>query len=225
MDDQPAPGVDFSDWFLKWLHLVGECEQARGCMIDDDMEVAVMLKRPPKELKDHLVLESPQSVNVENKFPVMRELIQHWCRSRGVLFPQKPPMEIAAVSTTAEDSDATVSALGWYGSWHEKGHGKEKNSEKGKGKVKCGNANTNVRKHHDSTKTSQHTTRDPTLQQQDWRFSLVSPWRLDHTRGSRQDIHSTRVPGSPGRDTTTTHKKSTAHSNMAAERVLNVRPG
>ena len=39
-------------------------------------------------------------------------------------------MEIAAVSTTAGDSDATVSALGWYGSWHDKGHGKGKNNER-----------------------------------------------------------------------------------------------
>ena len=44
----------------------------------------------------------------------------------------------------------------------------------------------------------EHATRDPTTQQQGWRSDLVSPWRLDHTRGSRQDIHSTRVPGSPG---------------------------
>ena len=29
-------------------------------------------------------------------------------------------------------------------------------------------------------------------------IGLVPPWRLDHTRASRQDIHSTRVPGSPG---------------------------
>ena len=63
----------------------------------------------------------------------------------------------------------------------------------------CGNTNTNVRKLHDSTKTSQHATRDPTTQQQGWRFGLVSPWRLDHTRGSRQDIHSTRVPITMGR--------------------------
>ena len=43
-------------------------------------------------------------------------------------------MEIAAVSTSAGDSDATVFALGWYGSWHDKGHGKGKNREKGKEK-------------------------------------------------------------------------------------------
>ena len=86
-----------------------------------------MLKRSSKELRDHLVLEL---ANVEFKFPVMRELIQHWCQSRRVFFPQKPPMEIAAVSTAARDSDVTVSAVGWHGSWHEKGHGKGKARER-----------------------------------------------------------------------------------------------
>ena len=37
MDDQPAPEMDFGDWFLRWLDLVGECEKARGRMIDDDI--------------------------------------------------------------------------------------------------------------------------------------------------------------------------------------------
>ena len=37
MDDQPAPEMDFRDWFLRWLDLVGECEKARGRMIDDDI--------------------------------------------------------------------------------------------------------------------------------------------------------------------------------------------
>ena len=40
MDDQPAPGMNFGDWFLRWLDLVGECEKARGRMIDDDIKVA-----------------------------------------------------------------------------------------------------------------------------------------------------------------------------------------
>ena len=38
MDDQPAPGMDFGDLFLRWLDLVGECEKARGRMIDDDIK-------------------------------------------------------------------------------------------------------------------------------------------------------------------------------------------
>ena len=53
---------------------MNECEQARGRMIDDDMKMAVMFKRSPKEVGDHLVLESAQLENVEFKFPVMREL-------------------------------------------------------------------------------------------------------------------------------------------------------
>ena len=81
----------------------------------------------------------------------------------------------------------------------------------------CGDTNTYVRKLHDPTKTSQHATRDTTTQQQGW------PWRLDNTRGSRQDIHSARVPGSPGRLWMARNhhdlKKTTAHSNMVAEQV------
>ena len=84
LDDQLAPGVDFSDGVLKWLDLVGECEQARSRMIDDDIKVAVMLKRSLKELRDHVVLESPQLANDDNKIFVMRELIQHWCRLHEV---------------------------------------------------------------------------------------------------------------------------------------------
>ena len=136
MDDQPAPGMDFGDGFLRWLDLVGECEKARGRMIDDDIKVAAMLKRSPTELRDHLALESPQLANVEFKFPVMRELIQHWCQSRIVFYPQKPPMEVATVSTAARDSDVTVCAVGWHGSWHEKGKSREKGKVKGKGKGK-----------------------------------------------------------------------------------------
>ena len=116
MDDQPAFGVDFSDWFLRWLNLVGECEQARGRMIDYDIKVVVMLGRSPMELRDHL-----------RAYSALMPLAKSF-------FLQQPPMGIAAVSTAAGDSDAAVSALGWYGSWHEKGHGRGKNGEKGNGK-------------------------------------------------------------------------------------------
>ena len=44
MDDQPAPRMDFGDWFLRWLDLVGECEKARGRTIDDDIKVALVLE-------------------------------------------------------------------------------------------------------------------------------------------------------------------------------------
>ena len=45
-------------------------------------------------------------------------------------------MEVAAVSTAARDSDVTVSAVGWHGSWHEKGHGKGKEQRERKGERK-----------------------------------------------------------------------------------------
>ena len=52
MDDQPAPGMDFGDWFLRWLDLVGECEKARGRMIDDDIkgsqEISQRAQRSPR---------------------------------------------------------------------------------------------------------------------------------------------------------------------------------
>ena len=50
MDGQPSPGGDFGDGFLKWLDLVGECEKSCGLLIDDDIMVAVLLKRSLKEL-------------------------------------------------------------------------------------------------------------------------------------------------------------------------------
>ena len=47
-------------------------------------------------------------------------------------------MDIAAVSTAAGDSDVTVSAVGWHGSWHEKDTALEtvERKERGKGKAK-----------------------------------------------------------------------------------------
>ena len=75
--------------------------------------------------------------------------------------------------------------------------------------------------------TSQHATRDPTTQQQGWRSDQVLPWRLDHTPGSRQDIHSTRTGAGYDQEavdgpTTTTcdtkkHCADSANSNMVAE--------
>ena len=63
-DDQLASGVDFGDWFLRCMDLVGECAQARRRMIDDDIKVAAPPKRSPMELRDHLVLESSHKFHV-----------------------------------------------------------------------------------------------------------------------------------------------------------------
>ena len=68
-------------------------------MIGDDIKVAVLLERVPKDLRDHLVLESPQLANVESYFPVMREFVQHWCHSRKNFALLRPSVGIAAVSS------------------------------------------------------------------------------------------------------------------------------
>ena len=80
----------------------------------------------------------------------------------------------------------------------------------------CGNTNTTVRKLHDSKKTSQHATRDPTLE------TRSHPWvPAGHPQytGTHQDGKAVGWP-----NTTTTYKKTTAHSNMVAEHSVDVRP-
>ena len=69
MDDQLALRVDFSDWFLSWLDLVGECEQARGRMIDDDKKVAVMLICCPKELREITLCSRAHSYKRRKQVP------------------------------------------------------------------------------------------------------------------------------------------------------------
>ena len=77
----------------------------------------------------------------------------------------------------------------------------------------CGNTNTNVRKLHASTMTTQHATQPHN--QQGWRFGLVSPWRLDHQwvpagHGPYTGAHHDGM-AVDGPITTTTHQNSTAH--------------
>ena len=47
MEDHPLQGRDLSDWFIRWLDLIGVCEQARGRLIDvdDDIKIAILLKK------------------------------------------------------------------------------------------------------------------------------------------------------------------------------------
>ena len=59
------------------------------------------------------MLESPQLANVESKFPMMQELVQHWCHDGKTSAPLRPSVEIAAMSTAMSESEASVSALGW----------------------------------------------------------------------------------------------------------------
>ena len=45
MEDHPPQGRDVNVWFMRGLDLIGECEQARGRLIDDDIKVEVVPKR------------------------------------------------------------------------------------------------------------------------------------------------------------------------------------
>ena len=60
--------------FVRGTKKVGLLERAMDDQSTPGGEVGKrFLKRSPKELRDHLALESPQLANVEKKFPVMRE--------------------------------------------------------------------------------------------------------------------------------------------------------
>ena len=60
----------------------------------------------------------------------MQELDQHWYRSRKTRSPQQPPVEIAAMSTSANKSETSIKLLGWYRSWQEKGPDKKERERK-----------------------------------------------------------------------------------------------
>ena len=81
MDDQPVPGVDFSDWFLKWLDLVSECERARGRMIDDDKSRSDAQEISPGAPRSPCARE-PTVGKCRKKFLVMRELSKRKFLSR-----------------------------------------------------------------------------------------------------------------------------------------------
>ena len=120
MEDAPTTGEDFGDWFLRWLALVGQTEQARGRRLDDDIKIAMVLKRAPNELRDHLVIETAR---IADKFPIMREIVENWSYSRRTFrnaAPRASAMEVGAVADVGHStSDASwVGAVGWKGSTH-----------------------------------------------------------------------------------------------------------
>ena len=119
MDNQPPPGRDFADWCLTWLDLTGECEQARGRLIDD-IKVTVLPKSVPKS-------------NSGKQIPCDARTCSALVPRSKNLRSSKTANRIVAVSTAASDSESSVSALGWHGSLPEKGHDKGKNRENGKG--------------------------------------------------------------------------------------------
>ena len=90
-EETPTSNEDFRDWFLRWLDLFSHTEITRP-KAADDIKCGVVWKRAPKELKGHLVM---QTVTVENKFPLMREIVDtesHWRRNFDVPGPSHRPV-------------------------------------------------------------------------------------------------------------------------------------
>ena len=73
MSSQPKSGQDFSDWWYGFLKLIDDCESTREKALDDDVKCAVVLKKAPQAMRNHLV----QSANeVGSSFPRMRTAIE-----------------------------------------------------------------------------------------------------------------------------------------------------
>ena len=143
MEDSPTSSEEFGDWFVRWLDLVSQTELARGRPIDDDIKCAVVLKRSPKELKDHLVM---LTATIADKFPVMREIVGTWNHSKRsygtpAMGQRQVPMEIGAVSAESSVGGQGPS-VSWVSGWPapqwdwQKGKGKGNPFQKGKGKGK-----------------------------------------------------------------------------------------
>jgi hypothetical protein len=141
MEDRPREGEEFSVWYYRWQELIRQTEAARGKLIDDDIKCAVALRRAPRELKDHLVL---QSNTVADRFSVMHEIIVVWMtarRSFGQTTSSSTPAGSREKDPIAMDvghlevnqmtkgyNDKGFGQKGKYGKFGDKGFGK-----KGKG--------------------------------------------------------------------------------------------
>jgi hypothetical protein len=84
MEDKPAAGEDFGTWYYGWTERIRGTEQARGKPIDDDIKCAVILRRAPKELRDHLVLEASA---IADNWEAMNAKITNWMTARKVFTP------------------------------------------------------------------------------------------------------------------------------------------
>ena len=72
MDSKPADDEDFGSWYYNWLELVRQTEDVRQKALD-------ALKTAPKELRDHLVLESHV---IGDDFSKMNQIVTTWMTAR-----------------------------------------------------------------------------------------------------------------------------------------------
>ena len=113
MDSRPADGEDFATWYYNWLELVRQTEDIRQKALDDDMKCAVVLKTAPKELRDHLVLESHV---IGDDFTKMNQIVTTWMVARRI-FPSmaisKPPSSSQAAPKDPNAMDVGAVSYGY----------------------------------------------------------------------------------------------------------------
>ena len=113
MDSRPADGEDFATWYYNWLELVRQTEDVRQKALDDDMKCAVVLKTAPKELRDHLVLESHV---IGDDFAKMNQIVTTWMVARRI-FPSmaaaKPPSSSQAAQKDPNAMDVGAVSYGY----------------------------------------------------------------------------------------------------------------
>ena len=79
MDETLTGNADFGDWILHWLDLVSQTQIAGVKSMDDDIKCAVVVQRAPRELKDHLVVQTTANADT---CPVMRDIVDTWNQPR-----------------------------------------------------------------------------------------------------------------------------------------------
>ena len=132
MEDRQRDGEDFSTWYYRWKELVRQAESARGRVIDDDIKCAVVLRRSPRELRDHLLLAVP---NVD--FSSMNATVVTWMLAKKSYSTNPATSSSAPAGGSHKDPNAMeIGAMnsGWdSGKSYGKSYGKQgkQNYDKG----------------------------------------------------------------------------------------------
>ena len=120
MEDKPASGEDFSSWYFSWTEKIRETEEARKKPIDADIKCAVAMRRVPRELRDHLVLES---ATIADNWELMNDKIVSWMTARrlfstapgGSVAKKVDDMDVGAVKGMFGKSDGKYGGKPYYG--------------------------------------------------------------------------------------------------------------
>ena len=119
MESRSADGQDYAAWYYDWLELVRQTEDQRSQSLDDDVKCAVVLKTAPKELRDHMVLESH---NIMDVFSRMNQIVMTWMIARRMW--STTSTKSTSQSSAPKDPNAMdVGAMSCNGRWGATGMG------------------------------------------------------------------------------------------------------